>query len=58
MSHASPAVQSTQVPPLLHTLFGPHDAPVVLCALSLHTIEPVEQLVTPVKQTFGLPVQL
>jgi hypothetical protein len=46
--HARPAVQSTQLPPLLQTLFGPQDEPADRCVLLLHTIEPVAQLVMPV----------
>jgi len=55
---ASPAVQSMQLALPLQTLFGPQDEPVALCMLSLHAIDPVAQLVMPVKQTFGLPVQV
>jgi len=32
----------------LQTLFGPQDDPADLCALLLHTIDPVAQLVIPV----------
>ena len=45
---ARPAVQSTQLPPLLQTLSVPQDAPVDLCVLLLQTIDPVAQLVMPV----------
>ena len=48
VSHASPAMQSMQFALPLQTLFGPQDDPADLCALLLHTIDPVAQLVIPV----------
>jgi hypothetical protein len=53
------AVQATQLPALLQTMFVPQDVPVAFwVVLLLQTIVPVLQLVTPVKHGFGLPVQL
>ena len=48
MSHARLAVQATQLPALLQTMFVPHEVPVVRWVLSLQTIVPVLQLVMPV----------
>jgi hypothetical protein len=56
--HDRLAVQATQLPALLQTMLVPQDVPVVFCVLSLQTIVPVVQLVMPVKQGFGLLVQL
>lgn len=58
VSHDRLAVQATQVPALLHTMFVPQDVPVVSWVLLLQTMVPVLQLVMPVKQGFGLLVQL
>ena len=46
--HETPAVQLTQVPALLQTMFAPQAVPTGLCVLLLQTIVPVVQLVTPV----------
>jgi hypothetical protein len=46
--HDAPAVQGTQLPPLLQTMFVPQDVPVAFCVLLLQTDAPVEQLVMPV----------
>ena len=46
--HETPAVQVTQVPALLQTMFGPQAVPTGLCVLLLQTIVPVLQLVMPV----------
>ena len=54
----APAVQLTQIPRLLQTMFGPQAVPAGRCVVLLQTIVPVLQLVMPVKQTFGLPVQV
>ena len=56
--HAMPAVQSTHAPALLQTLLRPQLAPASFCSWLLQTIDPLLQLVTPVKQGSGLPVQL
>jgi hypothetical protein len=56
--HDTPAVHAMQLPALLHTMFGPQAVPGAFCVLSLHTIVPVPQVVTPVKQGLGLFVQL
>ena len=48
-AHADPAaVQLTQVPALLQTMFGPQAVPTAFCVLLLQTIVPVLQLVIPV----------
>jgi hypothetical protein len=54
--HDRPAVQFTHAPMLLQTMFGPQAVPTGLWVLLLQTIVPVLQLVTPVKQGFGLLV--
>ena len=56
--HAMPAVQETQLPALLQTKLVPQLAPGAFCVSLLQTIDPLLQLVTPVKQGSGLPVQL
>ena len=56
--HDAPAVHAMQLPALLHTMFGPQAVPAAFCVLSLQTIVPVPQVVTPVKQGLGLVVQL
>ena len=43
-----PAVQEMQPPVLLQTMFAPQAVPAAFSVLSLHTIVPVPQLVTPV----------
>jgi hypothetical protein len=45
---AAPAVQATQLPALLQTMLVPQLEPAARCALLLHTIVPVVQLVMPV----------
>ena len=55
--HDMPAVQSTHAPALLQTLLTPQLAPGSFCMSLLQTIDPVLQLVTPVKHLFGLSVQ-
>jgi hypothetical protein len=56
--HAPPAVQETQLPALLQTMLVPQLAPVPFGSSLLQTIDPLLQLVTPVKQGSGLPVQV
>jgi hypothetical protein len=56
--HATPAMQETQLPALLHTMLTPQLAPSAFGSLLLQTIAPLLQLVTPVKQGSGLLVQL
>jgi hypothetical protein len=46
--HDTPAVQETQLPVLLQTMFGPQAVPAAFWVLLLHTIVPVLQLLTPV----------
>jgi hypothetical protein len=55
---AAPAVQATQVPALLQTMFVPQLEPVIRCVPLLHTIVPVVQLVRPLKQGLGFVVQV
>lgn len=58
VAHEAPAVQATQLPPLLQTIFVPQAAPGAFCVSLAQTIVPVVQLVMPVKHGFGLVVQL
>jgi len=56
--HDMPAVQETQLPALLHTMLTPQLAPGSFCVLLSQTVDPLLQLVMPVKQGSGLFVQL
>jgi hypothetical protein len=52
-----PAVQATQVPEPLQTMFGPQLAPAPLLPPSTQVMAPVEQEVVPFRQMLGLPMQ-
>ena len=56
--HAMPIVQATQAPVLSQTLLVPQLAPSAFAMSLLHAIDPLVQVVTPVKQGSGLVVQL
>ena len=56
--HAMPAMQSTHAPALLQTLLTPQLAPASFCSWLSQTVDPLLQLVMPLKQGSGLPVQL
>jgi hypothetical protein len=52
-----PAVQPMQAPMPLQTMFVPQLTPPILLPPSMQVCEPVEQVVVPLLQGFGLPVQ-
>jgi len=54
--HIWPAVQATHMPVPLQTMLVPQLVPAALLVLSAHVIAPVEQVVAPLLQMFGLPV--
>jgi hypothetical protein len=53
---AAPAVQAPQVPEPLQTMFIPQVVPAAVLPPSTQVIAPVEHVVVPVLQLFGLPV--
>src|SRR6266498_915751 len=55
-AHAPPAVQATQVPVPLQTMFVPQLTPGDLLLPSLQVMAPVEHEVAPFLQPFGFPV--